>query len=47
MLGVVAVCLTLLMTVDAAETYTLRVVVVEHFEGVAVKDGDDVAGEVS
>ena len=44
MLGVVALCLTLLRAADAAEADTLRVGVVQDFDGVAVEDG---AGEVS
>jgi hypothetical protein len=32
--------------VDAVEADTVRVLVVQHFEGVAVEDGDDGTGEV-
>jgi hypothetical protein len=39
--------LAFLRAVDAAETDTLRVGVVQDFDGVAVEDGDDGAGEVS
>jgi len=46
MLGVVAVGLTLLRAVDAAEADAFRVVVVQDFELVAVEDGDDRAGEI-
>ena len=46
LLGVVAVGLTFLRAVDAAEADTLRVHVVQHFDGVAVEDGDHGAGEV-
>ena len=46
-LGVVALGLALLRTVDAVETDALRVLVVQDFDGVAVKYGDDGAGEVS
>jgi len=35
-----------LRTVDVAETDTLRVGVVQDFDGVAVEDGDHGAGEV-
>jgi hypothetical protein len=38
--------LALLGAVDAAEADTLRVGVVQDFDGVAVEDGDDGAGEV-
>jgi hypothetical protein len=41
-----AVRLALLWAVDATETDALRVLVVQHFDGVAVEDGDDGAGEV-
>jgi len=44
MLGVVAVCLTLLRAVDATEADTFRIGVVQHFDGIAVKDGDDRGG---
>lgn len=39
--------LFLLRTVDAAEADTFGVLVVQDFEGVAVDDGDDGAGELS
>jgi hypothetical protein len=39
--------LAFLRAVDAAEADTLRLGVVENFEGVAVEDGNDGAGEVS
>jgi hypothetical protein len=42
----VAIGLALLWTVDAVETDTLRAGVVQNFDGVAVEDGDDEAGEV-
>jgi hypothetical protein len=45
-LGVVAVDLALLGAVGAVESDTFSVVVVQHFDGVAVEDGDDGAGEV-
>jgi hypothetical protein len=35
-----------LRAVDTTETDTFSVVVVQHFDGVAVEDGDDGAGEV-
>jgi hypothetical protein len=38
--------LFLLRTVDTAEADTFGVLVVQDFEGVAVEDGDDGAGEV-
>ena len=44
MLGVVAVGLTFLWAVDAAEADALRVVVVQNFNRVAVEDGDHFAG---
>jgi hypothetical protein len=46
MLGSLAERLAFLRAVDAAEADAFRVVVVQHFEGVAVEDGDDGAGEV-
>ena len=46
-LGVVAVGLAFLRAVDAAEADAFRVLVVQDFEGVAIEDGDDGAGEVS
>jgi len=45
-LGVVAVGLALLRTVNTAEADTFSAVVVQDFEGIAVEDGDDGAGEV-
>ena len=41
-----AVGLALLGAVDAAQTDAFGVVIVQDFEGVAVEDGDDGAGEV-
>jgi hypothetical protein len=38
--------LALLWVVDAAETDTFGVLVVQNFDGVAVEDRDDGAGEV-
>jgi len=46
LLGSLAVGLALFWTVDAVEADTFRVVIVQDFERVAVKDGDDGAGEV-
>ena len=40
MLGLLAVGLAFLRAVDPAEADTFRVLVVEHFDGVAVEDGD-------
>ena len=40
------VMVVFLRTVDVAETDTLRVGVVQDFDGVAVEDGDHGAGEV-
>ena len=34
-------------TIDAAEADTFRTLVVQNFDGVAIEDGDDGAGEVS
>ena len=45
MLGFLAICLVFLWTVDAVEADTFRALVVQDFEGVAVEDGDDGAGE--
>ena len=45
MIGIVAVGLALLQAVDAAEADTLRVLVVQDFEGVAVKDTGDITGD--
>jgi hypothetical protein len=39
--------LAFLRTVDPVEADTFRVLVVQDFEGVAVEDGDDLAGEIS
>jgi hypothetical protein len=39
--------LACLRAVDAAEADTLRVGVVQDFDGIAVEDGDNRAGEVS
>ena len=39
MLGVVAVCLTLLRTVDATQADTFGTVVVQDFDGIADEDG--------
>ena len=38
--------LAVVRAVDTAEADTFRVLVVEDFDGVAVEDGDDGAGEV-
>ena len=38
--------LAFLRTVNTAEPDTFRVLVVQDFDGVAVEDGDDGAGEV-
>ncbi len=46
LLGLMAVLLTLLRAVNAAETDTFRVSVVEDFNDIAVKDGDDEAGVI-
>ena len=46
MLGFLAIDLAFLRAVDAAEEDTFRMVAVQHFEGVAVEDGNDGAGEV-
>ena len=46
MLGIVAVSLALFRTVDAAQSDTLRMGVVQDFNGVAVEDRDNGAGEV-
>jgi len=45
-LDVVAVGLALLWAVDAAEADTFGTLIVQDFEGVAVEDRDDAAGEV-
>ena len=41
-----AVLLALLWTVDATQTDTFGVSVVEDFDSIAIKDGDDKAREV-
>ena len=46
MLGSLAVGLAFLRAVDAAETDAWGVVVVKDFDGIAVQDGDDGAGEI-
>lgn len=46
MLCIVAVCLPLLRTVDAAEADAFSAMAVQDFEGVASKDGDDGASGV-
>ena len=46
MLGSLAERLAFLWAVDTAETDTFRLSVVQDFEGVAVKDAYDLAGEV-
>jgi hypothetical protein len=43
LLGLMAVLLTLLWTVDATQTDTFGVSVVEDFDSIAIKDGDDEA----
>ena len=45
-MALLAVGLAFLRAVDAAEADAFRVVVVQDFDGVAVEDGDDGAGEV-
>jgi hypothetical protein len=45
-LGVVAKCLAFFRAIDPAQTDALRACVVQNFDGVAVEDGDDGAGEV-
>jgi hypothetical protein len=45
-LGVPPLSLALLRAVDAAEADAFRVLVVQDFDGVAVEDGDDGAGEI-
>ena len=40
-----AACLAFLRTVDPFESYSFGVLVVQHFIGVTVEDGDDGAGE--
>jgi len=40
-LGVVAIGLPFLRAVDSAEADAFGMVVVQHFDGVAVEDGDD------
>ena len=46
MLGTLAVGLAFLYAVDAVETDPFGVDVVQDFDGVAVEDGDDGAGEI-
>ena len=46
LLGSLAEGLAFLRAVDAAEADAFRVLVVQDFDGVAVEDGDDGAGEV-
>jgi hypothetical protein len=46
LLGLMAVLLTFLWTVDATQTDTFGVSVVEDFDSIAIKDGDDEAREV-
>lgn len=46
LLGLLAEGLAFLRTVDAAQSDAFRALIVQHFEGVAVEDGDDGAGEV-
>ena len=46
LLGLLAEGLAFFRTVDAAEADAFRALIVQHFEGVAVEDGDDGAGEV-
>jgi hypothetical protein len=46
LLGFLARCLAFLRTVDAGETDTFSFSIVQDFEGVAVEDRDDAAGEV-
>jgi hypothetical protein len=46
MLGSLAVGLAFLWAIDAAEANTLGVLLVQDFEGVAVEDGGDGAGEL-
>ena len=41
-----AACLAFLRTVDPFESYSFGVLVVQHFIGVTVEDGDNGAGEV-
>ena len=45
MLGVFAVGVAILRAVDATETDTFSLAVVQDFEGVAVEDGDHGTGE--
>jgi len=46
LLGALAEGLALFWAVDPAEADAFRVLVVQDFEGVAVEDSDDGAGEV-
>jgi len=47
MLGVVAKGLALFRAIDAAESDSFRMRVVQDFDGVAVEDGDHGAGDLS
>lgn len=47
MLGILPIGLPLLRAVDAMESNAFGVLVVQNFDGIAVEDGDDLAGEVS
>jgi hypothetical protein len=46
LLRVLAIRLAFLWAVDAGKTDAFRVLVVQDFDGVAVEDGDDGAGEI-
>ena len=46
MLSIVAVSLAFLLTVDALESDTFGVFVVQDSDGVAFEDGDDGAGKI-
>ncbi|HEX4967867.1 MAG TPA: hypothetical protein VFV44_05060, partial [Nitrospiraceae bacterium] len=46
LLGLMAVRLTLLRAVDATQTDTFRVLLVQDVKSIAVKDGDDEAGVI-
>jgi len=46
LLGLMTVRLTFLWTIDATQTDTFGVPVVEDFNDIAVKDGDDEAGVI-
>lgn len=39
-------CLAFLRAVDPVEADTFGALIVQHFNGVAVEDGDDAAGEI-